>query len=168
MSIVFTTMVTLAMGIADVGYIYRSASVTSAATRNSVRVAASTFAATGANQADVLTNVRASIEEALRERGGQVSPKELWVYRATSTGTPAGGTCGTNCIKYTWVGGALGTTATGTWTTPDACGLVIDSIGIQLTYEYRPLGWFMPTMTKKQRTIMRLEPRTAADCLNGE
>lgn len=170
MAISFIAIATIAMGVAEIGFMFRAASVANSATRSSARVGAARYAAAGSDQTTVLTTVRNSVEEGLRERGSRVVPQELWIYKSTATGSPQGGfdACGTNCVKYTWNGTGFSSTASGTWATPDACGLVLDSIGVLVKYQYQSMGWFMPSQNKAERTVMRLEPKSIVDCPSGE
>lgn len=155
----------LVAGIVEYGFLFRSASVTSTATRSGARLAAANYpSADAATQPAVIDAVRQAVEKELSSRHGSDTPVDLWIYKADTSGSPPSGnfsSCGSPCFTYTWNSVSKQfSSVSGAWPAPVVCGDVHDSIGVFVRMEHKPIGFSVvfPTFTVKERTVMRLEP----------
>jgi hypothetical protein len=87
----------------------------------------------------------------------------LWVYKATAAGAPTGGSfasCNTDCFRYTWdIATKTFVVQGGSWSNPDACGNLLDNIGVYLRVDHTLVsGFFMPNRIVEEHTVTRLEP----------
>ena len=177
-AIILPFLAIMVFGIVELGFLFRSATVVSSSSRSGARLAAAQYAAaqTAPAQATVVDNVRQTVEKDLKSRGATDTPLQLLIYRANANGDPLPSgnfsSCSTDCFVFTWnPAGANGGTfnaPTGGWANPDGCGKVIDSVGVWLQMKHDPLGFssVFGTMNLKEKTVMRLEPRT--DCSTPE
>jgi hypothetical protein len=177
-AIILPFLAIMIFGIVELGFLYRSASIVNSSSRSGARFAASQYAAakTPLTQATVVDNVRLTVEKDLQSRGTTDTPVQLWVYKADNRGNPPPGdfsSCATDCFVLPWIAATRHfasplDVSTGSWPDPDGCGKVIDSIGVWLQVTHVPLGFTSAfgTITLKEKTVMRLEPRT--DCTTPE
>ena len=160
----------------EFGMLYRSATVTSSASRAGVRLAAATYAAAPAVGSGTAENpdkrgvadlVASAVAEVLRERQSGDTPVQLRIYRAQANGQPIGGsfeTCATDCLRFSWDGAAWAY-VDGTWSAPDACGASIPSIGVYVSVRHEPSNDLIPLgKTIDEHSVMRLEPRPFNQC----
>jgi hypothetical protein len=172
-AIVIPVAITLVLGIIEVGWLFRSASVATNSARAGARLAASQFPlahGAGPTPAQVADQVRLSVEEELQARSNADLPQLLWIYRAApATGDPVGGagftSCLDDCFQFSWDSAAKHFVLdSGGWSDADACGANIDSVGVYVRMRHNPVvaPAALSTRRVKQHTVMRLEPRT--DC----
>ena len=181
-AIILPFLAIMIFGIVELGFLYRSASIVNSSSRSGARLAAAQYsgAQTSATQNIVVDNVRLTVEKDLQSRATTDTPVQLWVYKADVNGNPtvpinapAFSSCSTNCFVMPWIP-ATGHFASplnasvGSWPLPDGCGKAIDSIGVWLQVTHVPLGFTSAfgTVTLKEKTVMRLEPRS--DCVTPE
>jgi hypothetical protein len=155
----------LIAGIVEYGFLFRSASVTSTATRSGARLASAAYPSAGpANQSTVIDSVRQTVEKELTSRHGSDTPVDLWIYKADTAGLPPSGnfsTCSAPCFVYRWDSPAKTfTLVSGSWPAPDVCGNEHDSVGVFVRVQHSAVGFssIFPSFTVKERTVMRLEP----------
>ena len=175
-AIVLPFLAVMVFGIVELGFLYRSAAVVNSATRSGARLAAAQYAGaqTAGTQDIVVDNVRLTVEKDLQSRATTDTPVQLWVYKADVNGNPidtmpAFSACNTECFVFTWnTGAGRFDPPSGGWASPDGCGKVIDSVGVWLQVTHVPLGFTSAfgTVTLKEKTVMRLEPRS--DCVTPE
>jgi Flp pilus assembly protein TadG len=174
-AIVVLPLFLIAAGILEIGLLYRSATLTSSASRSGARIASAIWATTpdGSKNTAAVDQIRRTVETDLSSRRAEDTPRALWIYRATPNGTPNGtdfSTCpATTCVQLTWDA----TTehfvyASGSWTAEDACGTTIDTVGVRVALRHvsvtkLPFG----NSNVSEWTTIRLEPLTFDKC-NGE
>jgi Flp pilus assembly protein TadG len=163
LALCITVILVILYGTIELSFMYRSATAGSTASRAGARLAAATYADAG-NKVTAADQIRISVEEALRQRGSTDTPTILRIYQADlTTGLPVNSTfsaCATNCIRYAWNGTQFANPS-GSWTTPDACGTTLDSVGVYVELSHTSLtGIVRINRTFGERTVMRLEPST--------
>jgi hypothetical protein len=174
-AIVLPVVVLMIFGIVEIGFLFRSATIVSTSSRGGARLAAAQYgsATTTSAQNTVMDNVRLTVEKDLVSRAGVDTPVDLWIYKADANGNPPSGnytTCGSPCYVYAWNAGtghfAL---SSGSWPSPNACGLTHDSVGVFVRATHKPIGFssVFGTFTIKEQTVMRLEPAGATLCPSG-
>lgn len=172
-AIVIPVVLIIIFGIIEVAFIYRSAAVSTTASRAGARIGSASYGdydipgTTAAEQATLKSTIVTAVEVALRDlRDADAAPTGLKIYKADTDGSPIPADCSVDCISYTWdpttktFGGE-----SGAWTTPDDCGSVLDRIGIEVTVRHEaftPLAGIDVTLDK--RTVMRLEPGPFGTC----
>lgn len=170
-ALIFPVLLLLTFGILEYGLLFQSASTTSAATRSGSRLAATAYALPG-NQAAAAEQVNLAVSGDLKSlRFGE--PLSLWIYRVPPSGPGSDGsppaTCGTTtCIEFTNWSSADDrfTTQSGSWPNPDACGAVVDSVGVraQVRHDF-VTSFFGANRTVTERSVARLEPLPLNQCL---
>jgi hypothetical protein len=174
-TIVLPLLVLLVLGIVELGFMFRSASVVNTSSRSGARLAAAQYgsATSGAQQATVIDNVRLTVEKDLGERATSDTPLDLWVYKADSNGNPPSGgfsTCGSPCYVYSWDGTSGHFVLNGgNWSNPVVCGTSHDGVGVFVRLSHGPLGFanFFGTIDLTEHTVMRLEPPNPNTCPQG-
>jgi hypothetical protein len=157
--------------IIEFGLLFAAVSTTSSSSRAGARFGSANFAV-AADRQTAANEVRDEVMSSLSARTGLDTPQLLWVYSATSTGTPEGGSfdsCTSNCFRYVW-NNATKTFDTdgGTWPLPDACGATLDSLGVYLQVDHALVsGFFARNRLVKEHTVNRLEPIPAEQCPAG-
>jgi hypothetical protein len=158
-------------GIIEVGYLFRSASVVNSASRSGARLASASYAS-APDKAAAMDEVRKTVEQDLAAKGADDVPVDLWIYRANNLGFPGApdttdlSSCSTNCVRFVWNGTSF-SPAGGSWASPDACGKVIDYVGVYVTMAHAPFAnGILGPKTIGEKTVMRLEPRS--DCVTAE
>jgi hypothetical protein len=178
-AIVLPIVVLMVFGIVEIGFLFRSATIVSTSTRSGARLAAAQYgsATTPEAQLAVIDNVRLTVEKDLVSRAGVDTPQDLWIYQADANGNPVGGdtsgafsSCGPNCYKYSWDAstGHFGVPS-GSWSSPNACGINHDSVGVFVRATHKPIGFssVFGAFTIKEQTVMRLEPAGTTVCPSG-
>jgi hypothetical protein len=168
-AIVLPVLLVLVIGIIEIGFLVRSASVANSSTRSGARLAAALYggATTSTAQTTVIDNVRQTVEKDLSSRGSYDIPVAMWVYKSDAGGNPPSGnftSCGSPCFTYAWsVATGHFTSLAGTWSSPLACGQTHDSIGVYIRMKHSPIGFvnFVGSMNLDEHTVMRLEPRNS-------
>jgi hypothetical protein len=158
-AIVLPVVVIIVFGIIEIGLLFRTASVDTGSTRSGARLGSAIFA-TDAGAPD---QIKATVQKDLGSLQAWAHPVELWIYKAGANGDPAGGTCSSSCIKYTWNGTDFGT-GSGSWSNPDACGQTIDRLGVFVSVKHDSLTGLSISRTVKYHTVMRLEPKPFGVC----
>jgi Flp pilus assembly protein TadG len=164
---VLPVMILIVFGVAELGFIFRAASLASASTRSGARLASATYAV-ASNKLTAADQVRQTVEEELSTKGTTDTPIDLWIYQADATGSPMTdvnfSSCPTNCLKYSWNGTTF-VYSSGTWANPDACGVVLDRIGVFLRMQHNGVTGIVPmNRVLRQWTVMRLEPKPFGTC----
>jgi hypothetical protein len=175
LAIVVLPLFLIAAGILEIGLLYRSATLTSSASRSGARLASTIWATTpdGTKNTAAVDQIRQTVETDLSSRRPEDTPLALWIYRAGADGSPSGAgfsTCpATTCVRMTW-DGAVGrfVYASGSWTSEDACGQVIDTVGVRVEMRHRSLTKLpFGNSDVDEWTTIRLEPLSFDKC-NGE
>jgi hypothetical protein len=163
-ALVLPVVLIVVFGIIEVGLLFRSASVTTASTRSGARLGSATYGLNPGYAAGTAGDqIRQSVEKDLSALQGWARPVELWIYRSSTNGDPVGGICGTDCIKFTWDGSRFNRIA-GSWPSPDACGQVIDRLGVFVSVRHDSITGTALSRTVKQQTVMRVEPKPFGVC----
>jgi Flp pilus assembly protein TadG len=176
-ALVLPIMVLILVGILEFGLLFTSYSTTTAASRSASRIAATRYA----TESDKLQEAARVAEAAVADLTvlNNATPVGMVMYKVAdaATGRPAGGFpgnnmaggCSSNCIRFSWNNSTKKMTRTsGSWTSPDACGVVVDSVGVWVQTRHD----FITGMVGSQRyvnghTVMRLEPLPTDGC-SGE
>jgi hypothetical protein len=175
-ALLIPVLLLIVFAVLELGMMFKSATVTSSSSRAGVRLAAATYApapAVGSGTAEnpdkrgVGDLVASAVAEVLRDRQSGDTPQQLRIYRAQANGTPVGGdftACATDCLRYVW-NGTSWTYSGGTWSSPDACGATLHSIGVYVSVRHEPSNDFIPLgKTLDEYSVMRLEPRPFNQC----
>ena len=174
-ALILPILLLIVFAVLELGMMYKSATVASSASRAGVRLASSTYAlapnsgGTAANpdKRGVADIVAGQVTETLRDRNTTDTPVAMRIYRATADGTPVGGnftTCATDCLHYRWNGTSF-VYDSGTWLTPDACGSVMQSIGVWVSVRHDATNSYIPiSRTLGEKSVMRFEPRPSFQC----
>ena len=176
--LVLPVLIILVLGIIEFGLVFASSSTTTASSRSGARIAATAYPPSSGTTAQRATadQIAAAVTADLTALS-HATPLGMTVYKVdpTSTsGAPVGGFpgdnmtggCSSNCFKYTWNAGQNKLVySSGGWSTPDACGATVDSIGVfvQTSHEYVS-DMFGSTRTVTGHTVMRLEPLPTDQC----
>jgi hypothetical protein len=171
-AIVLPVLIVLLGGIFELGFTFRSASVTASSTRSGARLAAALYGSTasGSDRNTVLDQVRQTVEKDLSARDATDTPQVLWVYRvdsASAKGQPVGSTnfssCSTDCVQFSWDGSHFTpSSGSGSWSAPDACGRTLDEVGVYVRLRHRPAVFpVLGAKTINEMTAMRLEPNVS-------
>jgi Flp pilus assembly protein TadG len=172
---VFPILIIIVFGIVEMGFLFRSASMVTGASRSGARVASAGYGPAYGNavqQRAVADSAAASVAAELLSKGITDTPELLWIYRADANGnTPAGNmtSCTTDCFRYSWNGATNSWVyAGGSWAFSDACGAVLDSVGVFVQVQHTALvaPSSLSVNTVEQKTVMRLEPREG--CITSE
>jgi len=116
------------------------------------------------------------------QRAGSALPKnsikELWVYKANNKGYPGADgltamTCGTNCVKYKWIGGSTNGFRyySGSWisSTVNACANnTPHAVGIYMRAEHDFVtGFFTDHVDIEDHAVFAFEPLPTLTCAPG-
>jgi Flp pilus assembly protein TadG len=174
-ALVLPVLVLMIVGIIEIGYLFRSATIVNTSSRNGARLVSAQYGAatTTASEDTVMDNVALTVEKDLTSRASVDTPVALWIYKAKADGSPQSGnftTCGSSCYTYTWNAGTghfTRTSPSGSWTDAVACGLTHDSVGVFVRATHTPVGFTnaFGTFTLAEHTVMRLEP--SGSCPGG-
>jgi len=175
-AVLLPVVLMIVFAILELGMMFKSATVASSASRAGVRLASATYAPAPAGGAGTADNpdkpgvgglVASAVAEVLRDRQAGDTPQLLRIYRSQADGTPVGGnfsTCATDCLRYSWNGSGWAFQG-GTWTSPDACGAVLHSVGVYVSVRHEASNDFFPlAKTIDEFSVMRLEPRPFVQC----
>jgi hypothetical protein len=178
-ALVLPVIVLLVLGIMEFGLLFTSYSTTTAASRSGARLAATAYsqAGTSTTAQDTAAEQIALATAADLEVLNNAEPIGMAIYEVSSSstdGAPTGGFpgpgmtggCTSNCIRFTW-DPSTGTfdRSSGSWTDADACGAVVDSIGVYVQSEHTYIsGLLGATRDVDGHTVMRLEPLPADQC----
>lgn len=165
----------LIFGIVEIGFLIRSAAVTSSASRSGARLVAAQYgsARNSTEQLNVVDNAALTVEKDLASRGSSDTPLVLWIYRADANGFPGGGnfsSCTSPCFQYSWDSGTGHFVRTGgTWAAPVVCGQTHETVGVYVRMSHSPIGFsnFLGNVTLDEHTVMRLETPTPNNCPSG-
>jgi hypothetical protein len=159
--------------IIEFGLLFSSIATTSSSSRDGARFGSANFAVASDKQV-AANKIRDEVQSSLSARTGLDEPQILWVYKATASGTPTGGSfasCPTDCFKYTWDTATKAfVTQTGStpWSSPDACGATIEQIGVFIQLKHTLVsGFFQPNRIVQEHTVSRLEPIPLDQCPVG-
>lgn len=173
-ALVLPVMVLLVLGIFEFGLVFTSYSTTTASSRSGARLAATRYAADGAS-----TTIAGQIAEATTADLtvlNNATPVGMAIYKVANpaTGAPAGGFpgpnmsggCTTNCIRFTWNAAQNKMVrSSGTWASPLACGINVDSVGVFVETSHEHItNFFGATRRVTAHTVMRLEPLPTDGC----
>lgn len=167
-AIILTLIVLLTFGIIEYGMVFANSSTSASSSRAGARLASINYAS-AADKSDAVESYGEAVVADL-DALSSATPVRMWLYRASSTGYPVGSTkfesCSTDCWQLTWNSSqAEWNDPTGGWANPDACGDTIDNVGVYVEVEHRYVtGLFGTTITIREHTVMRLEPRPLNQC----
>lgn len=167
-ALVIPVMLLFFFGITQIALGMSASASATGASRTGARLAAATYAgATRSSEPgavhNALENIRLGVERDISSRPPRSTPVRLEIFRATPEGTPVGGSCGTDCIRWTW--GDTGFTGrSGSWSSPDACGSTVDRVGVRVTILYSTGTPFIGDLNIQRTTTMRLEPLADITC----
>lgn len=173
-AIAFPVLMLIILGTVEAGFYFSSQSTTTTSSRDGARYATA-FYAVKADKVAVGNEIKGEVEADLRALTGQGTPVQMWIYKATSSGDPAGGlSCTANCLRYTWNG------ATGefdyqpgtshVWSTVDACitagSPALDEVGVMVEVSHQLLSGAFGSgqRTVRERSVLRLEPLPTNQC----
>ena len=176
-ALVLPVMVALVVGIMEFGLLFTSYSTTTASTRSGARLGATRYATVTADQRLTEANTVAAAVAADLTVLNNAVPVGMVIYRvnpSSTEGLPVGGFpganmaggCTSNCIRYAWNDSTKAMDrVSGTWANPDACGVVVDSVGVFVQTKHD----FITGMLGSHRfvgghTVMRLEPLPTDQC----
>lgn len=175
---VFPVIIIILFGIIELGYLYRSASTVTGSSRAGARVASAGYGQAYGNtvlERQVADSTAAAVTAELLSKGLTDTPLDLWIYHADANGNTQAGnlnSCSTACFRYTWNAGTQTwqfDAGSPGWASPDACGVVLDAIGVFVRANHDAL--VAPTSlsvnTLQQKTVMRLEPRVGCTTQEG-
>lgn len=170
-AIVAPVILFIVLAMVEIAFTFRSASITTSASRAGARVAASTYGSTTTQAQRDATQlaVTAAAEDALNDLRSQAKPVRLIMYEADAAGLPASGSlasCTSSCVEFLWDATA-GTFVKngGNWANPDNCGVVLDRVGIYIEVEHKAFSPVLSaTFDVDERTVMRLEPGVFETC----
>ena len=174
-AIIVLPLFTIAAGILEIGLLYRSASLTNSSSRSGARIASAIWATTAdaSKNSTAVDQIRLTVQTDLSTRRPQDTPEKLWIYKAAANGTPNGSnfsSCpATTCVQLNWsVATSQFVYASGTWATEDACGKVIDTVGVHVKMRHVSLTKLpFGNAVVDEMTAIRLEP-LAFDKCSGE
>lgn len=160
-AIVAPVILFIVFGIIQISFVFRSASITTTASRAGARVGASAYgdAGTNAERLTVRQTMIDAVEAALADLRDEATPTRVLIYEAPANGDPPA-SCTVSCVEYQWnsttdqfdeVGGS--------WNDPDNCGVVLDFLGVHVEVDHQastPI--YQSTFGVSERTVMRLEP----------
>lgn len=160
-AIVAPVVLFIVFGIVQISFVFRSASITTTASRAGARVGASAYGDAPDNPArfTVRATMIDAVEAALGDLRDEATPSRVLIYEAPLSGEPPA-SCTVNCVEFQW------NSATeqfdevgGSWNDPDNCGVVLDRIGVHVEVDHQastPI--YQSTFGVSERTVMRLEP----------
>lgn len=174
----FPVVIVLLFGIIEVGYLFRSASLITGASRAGARFASAQYGAaygSSSQERTVADASAAAVASELLSKGVTDTPRALWIYRSDVNGnTDAGNmnSCNSNCFRYAWNSATRSWTFDSSspgWASPDACGQVLDYIGVFVEMQHEALvaPASLSVRTLDRKTVMRLEPRDGCKTLEG-
>ncbi len=164
---VLPVLIILMLGIFEFSLIFKDQQTIYSATRSGARIASAEARNTNyqTNTVDAVTTALAAIP--------QSNWRELWIYKASSSGMPPSGnftTCSGACVKYVWTAGAWVKQSGSDWAATGtnsqyACSGNPDSLGVYLKIDHSMIsGMFGNTKTLTDKTIIKLEPQPATSC----
>lgn len=176
-AIVLPVMILVVMGIIEFGFAFASATTATGASRSGARLGAAAYATSGT----IAANQRAAADQMAATVTGDLvgltsaDPVGMLVYRvnpSSTSGEPAGGFpahdmvggCTSDCFRYKWDGTKM-VYLSGGWADPDACGMVLDSIGVYIQVKHHYItGIIGDHVYVNGHTVMRLEPLPSSQC----
>lgn len=178
-ALVLPVVVLLVLGIIEFGLLFTTISTTDGSTRSGARVAATQYSQAGlvpAAQADALEQITLSAAADLKVLNN-AEPVGMAVYEvnpSSSNGAPHGGFpgdnmtggCSSSCVRYSW-NPATETMdyASGSWSNPDACGVIVDSVGVFVQTRHTYVSGLLGSERYVgSHTVMRLEPLPTDQC----
>lgn len=173
---VFPIVIILTFAVIEFGLAFATTSTSTASSRTGARYASAKFAVESDKQA-VADEIALEVEQELGALTELGTPQTLWIYRvdpASTDGAPIGGfggTCTTDCFRYTWTGSSFVPVVGSSWNDPDACensavaGVDVDTIGVRVEVAHAMItGFFGSTFDIKEHTTLLLEPLPSEDC----
>lgn len=178
-ALVLPVLLLIVVGIMEFGLLYSSHSTNTASSRSGARLAATEYSQAGqstAAQQLAATSIAAATAADLKVLNN-AEPIGMVIYRVdpnSTNGAPVGGFpgqgmsggCSQDCIRFQW-NPATSTMdfVSGAWTSPNACGLQVDSIGVYVESRHD----FITRMIRTDamvggHTVMRLEPLPSEQC----
>jgi len=172
-AIILPFLALMVFGIVELGFLFRSASVVTSATRSGARLMSAQYgSAKPGDQPTIIAAVRQTVESDLGNRASVDAPVHLWIYKARADGLPLSGdftTCTNPCFTFDWTGSSFTQTNAGSWPSPVVCGPDHDSVGIFVQMTHDPIGFsnFLGTLTVNEHTVMTLEAPNPSTCPSG-
>lgn len=178
-ALILPVMVLLVLGIMEFGLLFTSYSTTTAASRSGARLAATAYSQAGSStsaQDGAASQIAAATAADLEVLNNGV-PIGMVIYRvdgSSTNGAPVGGFpgpnltggCTSDCIRFTWnTANGTFTRTSGSWPDADACGAVVDSVGVFVQTRHNYIsGLLGQTRDVEGHTVMRLEPLPSDQC----
>lgn len=178
-ALILPVIVLLILGIMEFGLLFTSYSTTTAASRSGARLAATAYSQAGTSttaQDSAAVQIAAATAADL-EVLNNAEPLGMVIYKVNTSstdGAPIGGFpgpnmtggCTSSCIKFSYDASTQTFTKTsGSWTNADACGTVVDSIGVYVQARHTYISGILgSTRDVDGHTVMRLEPLPADQC----
>lgn len=165
--LVLPILVALTFGIVEFSSAYHDKSLAADAVRAGARVGSAK-----ATQTDFADAAVSAVNAAVSTLPTGV-PKELWIYKANSSGYPGGGSsfssCGANCLRYTYNQGAKAFVASGGggWaaSSHQVCTQPYDQIGVYIKLQHPYVTkLFGASVTLTDHAVFRFEPVATAKC----
>jgi hypothetical protein len=166
-ALIAPVLVVLTFGVIEFSSAYHDSSIAADAARSAARVGSAK-----AMQSDFASAAAAAASSAVSTLPGGV-PQELWIYKANSQGYPGSGSsfgsCGNNCIKYSYSQGAKAFVQSGGggWaaSTQQACTQPFDEIGVYVKLNHPFVTkLFGASVTLTDHAVFRLEPVPSSQC----
>lgn len=165
-ALVVPLIVTMLLGIIDLGVLVHANVGTAAAVRSGARVASSEPRMVGFAEHGAAASLRAGTGLAWSDI------EEIWVYRANTSGFPGTSTgfpsyCPSRCIRYRVNTSGQPVVYQGSWAASsiDACVGTAEDVGVRILARHRALagGVLGPTRIS-QHAVMRFEPVITDRC----
>jgi Flp pilus assembly protein TadG len=178
-AIILPVIVLFVLGIMEFGLLFTSYSTATASTRSGARLAATAYAQAGSSDSaqDAAAEQVALASMADLQVLNNAEPIGMVIYRvnpSATDGAPVGGFpgpnlqggCSTDCIRFTYDPATQTLErSSGSWTSVDACGLTVDSVGVQVQAEHTYISGILgQTRLVTGHTVMRLEPLPSDQC----
>jgi Flp pilus assembly protein TadG len=178
-AIILPVIVLFVLGIMEFGLLFTSYSTATASTRSGARLAATAYAQAGSSDSaqDAAAEQVALASMADLQVLNNAEPIGMVIYRvdpSATDGAPVGGFpgpnlqggCSTDCIRFTYDPATRTLErSSGSWTSVDACGLTVDSVGVQVQAEHTYISGILgQTRLVTGHTVMRLEPLPSDQC----
>ncbi len=167
MALVAPVLVLLTFGVIEFSSAYHDRSIAADAARAGARVGSAK-----ATQSDFATAAVSAVNSAVSTLPSNV-PKELWIYKANSSGYPGSSSsfssCSTDCIRYTYSTGSRSFVSSGGggWAaaSQQVCTQPYDEIGVYVKLDHQFVTkFFGASVTLSDHAVFRFEPVASSAC----
>lgn len=164
----FPIVALLTFGTIEFGILFSSESTTTSSTQAGARLGAAGIPLESAPNV-AYDKIRDEVVDTLDALSAQGVPNELWIYQAGANGEPVGGfggSCASECVRYTWNGSTFVRDVSTNWAAPDACltgGL--DEVGVYLSVTHNLIsGLLFDSVDLDEHSTALLEPLPTEQC----